>query len=259
MAVREDPPRLAPGIRSSLDAENAYTAAMLAPSKAVQDALFAAMLRIAADDAVPTSVVRGAWSYTSYISKNANYPVFVRRPAKGGPAQIMLDANARAKGHKYYALSIFQPPQFSPDGTLFAWTSDAVGSEYFRIHIQDLKTGRITDTGIDKCFGSFTVSSNSQYLFWVFHDPLSRPTKVFRRSLANRGDTLVYEEKDPALFMDATLTASRTHVLIYCSMPIPARFISSRAIRRLRRRNLSSRAGRTRTIRCRTGTANWRS
>lgn len=213
--VRKNPAALASDIRACLDAENTYVDAMLAPSKPVQDELFAAMTRIATDDAPPPPITRGAWTYRSYIPSGANYPVFERKPVSGGPAQILLDVNARAKGHKYYALT-YQPPLVSPDGKYFAWAEDEVGSEYFRIQIRNLETGDIIDTGIGKCFGSFTFSPDSQYLFWVYRDPLSRPTKVFRRSLKNGTDTLVYEEKDPAFFMVVSLSASQNYVLIYC-------------------------------------------
>ncbi|HEX2594089.1 MAG TPA: S9 family peptidase [Rhizomicrobium sp.] len=213
--VRKNPAALVPDIHACLDAENGYADAMLAPSDPVQDELFAAMSRIATDDAAPPPVIRGSWAYSSTTPSDANYPVFVREPVSGGPRQILLDVNEQAKGHKYYALT-YQPPVISPDGKYFAWGADDVGSEYFRLYVCDLETGKIADTGIDKSFGSFAFSPDSQYLFWVYRDPLSRPTKVFRRSLKDGTDTLVYEEADPAFFMIVSLTASQKNVLIYC-------------------------------------------
>ena len=215
-AVRKDTASLAPDIRAVLEAENAYADAMLAPSQGVQEELLARMQALGASDAQAPPMIDGEWVYDTRVPEGASYPIYARRRVTGGPEQILLDLDAEAKGKAYYALSVFQAPLHSPDNKLFAWAVDETGSEYHTLYVKDMETGKIVSSDIHKCYGTFAFSPDSQYLFWVLRDPLSRPTKVFRRPARGGTDVQVYEETDPAFFMHVSLTASQRNLRIHC-------------------------------------------
>src|SRR5699024_7742186 len=75
-----DPAKLAPEIRAHLEAENAWTDAQMADTKALQETLVAEMRgRIAEKDAsVPTP--DGDWAYYVRYREGGQHPIFCRRP-----------------------------------------------------------------------------------------------------------------------------------------------------------------------------------
>jgi oligopeptidase B len=211
--VLRDPAVLRADIRDHLLAENAYTAAILAGTEGLQAELLAEMKgRIKQDDAtVPAK--DGAFAYYRRYAVGAEHPVFARTPSEGGAEEILLDADAAAKGHGYYKVVA---TEHSRDHRLFAYAEDAQGSEVYRIHVKDLKTGGLLGTPVESTTGSFALSPCSNYLFWTFRDENSRPTKIYRRAIAGGEDVLVYEEPDEGFYIGVDAAASGGSVFINC-------------------------------------------
>jgi oligopeptidase B len=213
--VMRDPKVLRPDIRAHLEAENAYTKAMLASTEALQAQIFEEMKgRIKEDDAsVPTP--DGPWDYYSRYALGAQHPILARRPRGHGPIeeaqeQVLLDVDALAKPHAYYAVG---SASHSPDHALYAWAEDDQGSEYYRIRVKDLATGEAL-TEIESATGDFAFSPCSQWLFWTWRDENGRPAKIFRRGVRSTDDVLVYEEKDPGMFLGVHVTSSEAFIVI---------------------------------------------
>src|SRR4051812_24481703 len=101
---REDPEVLA-----YLEAENAYTRAVMRPTEPLQERLFAEMRgRIKETDlSVPERT--DGWLYYHRTAEGAQYPIYCRRPVdrpEHDPAgeEILLDVNPLAEGHAYFRL-----------------------------------------------------------------------------------------------------------------------------------------------------------
>lgn len=201
-----DPTKMQPEIRAHLEAENAYAEAILAPTKPRQRAYTAAMMALAGGDVAPPATPDGAWDYYSYVRPGEDHPVHARKPRGGGDEQVLLDEQARARGHAYFR--ILQGVH-SPDHSLFVWTEDVEGADGYSLCVRDLTTGQVHTTGKADVFGweGVVVSPCSQWVFWIQRDQYARPSKVFRRPARGGADILVYEEKDPALFMALGRTA----------------------------------------------------
>lgn len=222
--VSRDTSLLDPEIRAHLDAENAYADAVLAPTKARQAAFANAMLALAgAEAAAPLASPDGAWEYYSYVRPGQDHPVHARRPRGGGPEQILLDEQERAQGHAYYRIA---EATHSPDHSLFLWAEDVEGGDRHRICVRDLTTGAINTTPNADAYGyrGVTFSPCSRYVFWIWRDPLSRPTRIYRRPARGSADVLgadvlVYAEQDPALFMSLGRTAANSHTIIHVLGP----------------------------------------
>src|SRR5665213_4275569 len=104
--VLHDPAALRADIRAHLEAENAYTQAMLAPTEALQTQLFEEMKgRIKPDDAsVP--VPDGAFEYYVRYEPGAQHPVHGRRfRSPAAREEVLIDADALAKGKAYFSLA----------------------------------------------------------------------------------------------------------------------------------------------------------
>ncbi len=205
-------------IRAHLEDENRYAEAILAPTGPRQAQYAAAMMAMAGDDDSPPPAPSGPWLYFSYFRPGEDHPVHVRRPRGGGPEQVLLDEQARAKGHAYYRIV---EAAHSPDHSLFVWAEDLEGGDRHVICVHDLATGQIHTSAKADGYGwkGLVVSPDSQWIFWIWRDAFSRPAKVFRRPARGGEDVLVYEEKDPALFMSLERTASGGFVIIHILGP----------------------------------------
>jgi oligopeptidase B len=199
--VLHDPAALDADIRAHLEAENAYTAAMLASTEPLQAELFEEMkARIKPDDSsVPAP--DGPFEYYGRYAPKAQHPVLARRPRGDADGEeVLIDADALARGKAYFQLG---HSEHSPDHQLFAWSADEQGSEVYRVYVKDLATGLVLPEPVEDCTGDFCWSADSRWLYWIWRDPEGRPAKVYRRR-ARRGaadDVLVYEEPDDGFFL----------------------------------------------------------
>ncbi|WP_438381130.1 S9 family peptidase [Asaia sp. BMEF1] len=209
--VLRDPSLLRTDIAEALREENAYTEHCLAEMAPVRETLLKEMIgRIPpAEDSVPWP--DGDWLYFSRFAKGAQHPVYLRRPRAGGDEQVLLDVEALAKEHAYFALA---GTRHSDDHRIFVYAADTQGSEVYRLHSLDLETGQTFAPAVESAAGSFVISPDNQWLFWVYRDDNGRPSRVYRRPLAGGEDVLVFDETDPGFFVSLTVTASRKWILI---------------------------------------------
>ncbi|HEX4179966.1 MAG TPA: S9 family peptidase [Caulobacteraceae bacterium] len=213
-AVLRDPSVVRADVKAHLEAENAYTAAMLAPTEALQAAMFSEMKgRIKEDDStVPAS--DGPWDYYARYEIGAQHPVHARRPRGAAVGEVvLLDEEVEAEGKPFYQVG---GAAHSPDHALYAWAVDEQGSEVFRVLIKDLATGEVLPNPIESCTGGFVWSPDSRWLFWIWRDDHGRPAKVFRRPArgGSGDDVLVYDEPDDGFFISVGLTSSRAFIVI---------------------------------------------
>ncbi len=198
--VLRDPSVLDPDIRAYLEAENAYTEALLGHTGDLQRKLVAEMRgRIKEDDSsVPAP--DGPFSYFRKFRDGGQHALHCRMPRDGGEVQVLLDGDQLAAGHDYFR---FGEVRHSLDHALCAWAADTKGSEYFTVRIRSWATGE--DSAIDvieETDGGVVWSADSQAFFYVKLDDNHRPMQVWRHRLGTpqAEDTLVYEEKDTGWF-----------------------------------------------------------
>ena len=211
--VLRDPKVLRADVREHLDAENAYTKAVLAGTEALQATLFAEMKgRIKEDDSsVPAP--DGPWDYYSRYALGAEHPVHARRPRGAADAEeVLLDEDAVAKGKAYFHVGA---ASHSPDHALFAWAADEQGSEYYTIRVKDLATGSEVGPPLESAYGDFVFTPDSRWIFWIWRDENARPAKVFRRPARGGEDALVYEEADDGMFLGVGCASDDSHILIH--------------------------------------------
>jgi oligopeptidase B len=212
--VLHDPGALRQDIRAHLEAENAYTKAMLASTEPLQAQLFEEMRgRIKADDAsVPAP--DGQFEYYVRYESGAQHPRHVRRfRSAAAKEEVLIDADALAKGKAYFNLA---HAEHSPDHSLFAWAADEQGSEIYRVHVKALASSEVLGEPIEQCTGDFCWSEDSGWLFWIWRDAEGRPAKVFRRPARGgvADDVLVYEEPDDGFFLHVHRSSSGAYIVI---------------------------------------------
>jgi oligopeptidase B len=213
-AVLRDPSLVRADIRAHLEAENAYTAAMLASTEALQATLFAEMKgRIKEDDSsVPSP--DGPFDYYARYQIGGQHPIYARRPRGAAEnEEVLLDADALAQGKAYSQVGA---ASHSPDHRLFAYAVDEQGSEVYRIYVKDLASGDILPEPVESATGDFTFSPDSAFIFWIWRDDNGRPAKVFRRPArgGTADDVLIYDEPDDGFFLSVGTTSSDAFIVI---------------------------------------------
>ncbi|MEJ8473902.1 S9 family peptidase [Roseibium algae] len=211
--VMRDPDVLDADIRAYLEAENAYQETMLAPTKDLQDKLFAEMRgRIKEDDSsVPSP--DGPYLYGMKFVTGGQHPKFLRSKRDGSDEEIILDGDKEAEGKAYFK---FGGAGHSSDHKLLAWGYDDKGSEFYSLQIRDLETGKDSETRIEDTSGGGTFSADGKYLFYIRLDANHRPSKLFRHEIGTdpASDALIFEEEDAGFFMGVGKTQSGDTIII---------------------------------------------
>ncbi|HKX95048.1 MAG TPA: prolyl oligopeptidase family serine peptidase, partial [Methylibium sp.] len=200
-----------PRVLEYLKAENAHTAAWLAPRAAFRDKLYDEMLaRIRQDDdSVPYR--QGRWWYATRTLQGQQYPVLLRRAALGaerrwnpqGRDQVMLDVNELARGKPHLQLVAHA---VSPDGRRLAFATDETGGRDYVLQVKDLDRGRTLPLRIAE-LSSFAWGADGRTIYYVRHDAAKRPYQLWRHRLGSgRPDELLQEERDELYSLGVALT-----------------------------------------------------
>ena len=209
-SVMRDPAALPDAIRAHLDAENAYQAAQLDGTKALQDVLFEEMKgRIQQNDSsVPAP--DGPFAYASRYVEGAEYPLYVRTPRDGGDETVLFDGPDMAQGKDYFSLGHMA---HSPDHATLAWSVDDNGSEYYHLRLRDAGTGVDAET-VTRDVGSFAWCADSRRFIYVEVDQDHRPSKAWLVD-AQGERRLVMEETDNRFFMHAAASRDGRWILLH--------------------------------------------
>lgn len=208
-----DPSLLDAGIRTHLEAENAYQAALMADTAGLRKQLFAEMKgRIKEDDST-VPMKDGPYAYGSSYRLGGEQPRYFRMPRDGGSEQILLDGDAEAAGKPYFRLGGID---HSADHARLLWAFDDKGSEFFTLRVRDLASNKDLDDSVANTGGGGAWSADDKGFFYTRLDPNHRPSKILFHTLGETADRdrLVYEEPDPGFFMNVEGTRRNDWVMI---------------------------------------------
>ncbi|MFN2480497.1 MAG: S9 family peptidase [Pyrinomonadaceae bacterium] len=203
-----------PEVIAHLNAENAYTDAMMKPTEGLQKKLYDEMLARIKQTDTNVPYRDGAYLYYSRTVEGKQYPIFARKKgSEAAPEEITLDLNEMAKGHSFMSVAEYEP---SDDQNLLAYSTDTTGYREYTLYVKDLRTG--ADTKVAERVSSATWAADNRTIFYVVDDPVSkRSYRLFRRTLGSPQDDLLYEEKDELFDIGVDRTRSRAFVLLTIS------------------------------------------
>jgi oligopeptidase B len=201
-----------PEVISYLQAENAYAAAVMKPTEALQDKLYKELLsRIKeTDQNVPYRM--GGYLYYTRTEEDKQYQTFARRKGSmSAPEEVLLDLNEMVKGHAFMAVGDFD---VSADTNLLAYSTDSTGYREHTLYVKDLRTAQSTRIA-ERC-SSAAWGNDNRTLFYVVDHPVKKnPYQLYRHTLGRAGaDELVYEEKDDMFFLNVERTRSRGYIFL---------------------------------------------
>jgi oligopeptidase B len=230
LANKEDPDTVA-----YLKAENAHTEAATAHLAGLRETVFNEIKSRTQETDLSVPTRKGGYWYYARTVEGQQYPILCRRAVADGevdpPAtadgtplpgeEVLLDGNALAEGHDFFALGTFD---VSPDGHWLAYSTDFSGDERFTLRVKDLHTGDVLSDTIPDTFYGSAWSADASTLFYVTVDEAWRPYRVWRHVIGTRADEdlVVHEELDERFWVGVELTRSERYVLIDVSSKLTA-------------------------------------
>jgi oligopeptidase B len=190
-----------------LEAENAYTGAVLKPTEPLQEKLYQEMLgRILQTDLSVPYRLRGYFYFTR-TEEGKQYAFHCRRrDSEGAPEELLLDLNQLAAGHSFLGLGSFD---VSPDNHLLAYSADTTGFRQYTLHVKDLRTGEILPERNERVTSVAWASDNRSLFYTVEDETTKRSHRLYRHVVGSTApDALLYEEIDERFRIEVERTRS---------------------------------------------------
>jgi len=216
-----------PEVIAHLEAENAYVEAQTAGQEPLRQAIFSEIKARTKETDLSVPTRRGDWWYYGRSFEGKQYGVHCRCPVaaaddwnppvldenSGVPGeQILLDENAEADGHDFFALGT---STVSPDGNILAYSVDVVGDERYTLAFKDLRTGELYPDRITGIGLGATWSADSTCVYYTTVDDAWRPDTVWRHRLGHTGrDEQVFHEPDERFWTAVGRTRSNAYIVI---------------------------------------------
>jgi oligopeptidase B len=205
---REDP-----DVRAYLEAENAYTDAVMRPTEGFQQALYAEMLARIQETDRDVPCRRGGFFYYSRTEQGQQYTIHCRKKAAlDAEEEVTLDLNRLAVGKQFMSLGVYQVSD--EDASLLAYSTDETGFRQYVLFVKDLKTGELVEKVAERV-GSAAWAADGRTLFYtVEEESTKRQYRLYRHRLGEDAHDLVYEEEDPAFNVGVFRTRSRQYLVL---------------------------------------------
>jgi oligopeptidase B len=216
-----------PEVRAYLEAENAYTAAATAPLEELRKQLFEEIVGRVQETDASAPARKGPYEYFSRSIEERQYDVYCRRrvgptappdafasPGTSAGEEVLLDQNAVAEGHDFFALGGFA---VTPDHTLLAYSVDVTGGERYELRFRDLGTGTDLAEVVPGVYYGLAWANDNRTVFYTRPDDAMRPWQVWRHELGTSpdDDVLVRQEDDDRFY--ASVSRTRTGRLLVLS------------------------------------------
>lgn len=204
-----------PAVIAYLEAENAYTEAVTAHTKGLEEELFEEIKgRIKqTDESVPYKE-NGYYYYYRY-EESQSYAIHCRRKdSMDSPEQVILDVNKLAEGHDHCRV---RGLDVSSGRDILAYSVDYVGRRLYDLHFKNLATGMEYTEVIDSITGNVAWAEDNKTVFYTKQDPTTlRWQWIYRHTLGTdpSQDALVYEEEDDEFNAFVWKTKSKKYMII---------------------------------------------
>jgi len=198
-----------------LKAENKYLDTMMSGNKNFQKALFDEMKgRIKEKDESVPVLKNGYYYYTRNEEGKQYYKYCRKKGSLEAKEEILLDVDAMAEGHTYFAATGFN---VSDDNKLLAYGTDTVSRRQYIIHIKNLETGEIYKDVIYNTEGGSAWANDSKTIFYTEKNQETLLSeKIKRHTLGTDAatDAVVYTETDHSNYIGVGKTKSGKYIFI---------------------------------------------
>ena len=218
LEVLKDSSKLLPEVRKYLEDENSYTEENLKNTKEYQKKLFDEIKgRIKLDDE-SLRFKDTNYEYWTKTTTKGNYSIKLRKKIGSDDVEEIWNGDREKEKLKteYFGVGDLE---VSYNDKYLAYSLDLKGSEYFTIHVRDIKTNEIITDKIENTSGSVLFSLDDKFIFYSKLDENHRPKKIFRHEIGKSvtDDILIFEEKTPAFTVSIGISADEKYYFINSS------------------------------------------
>lgn len=201
-----------PEVIAYLDAENAYTEAVMAPTADLQEALYQELTgRIKQTDATVPTPWHGYFYYMRF-EEGKDYAIICRKKGSlEAPEEILVDLNVDAGD--YLALDGWLP---SPDNRYLAYGLDETGEEFVTTFVLEMATGQIVDQLAQSQYVQW--ANDSRTLFYCKQHPERVwPFAHYRHVLGEEpaADVLLFEEPVVQFELYTGISKDQAYIFLY--------------------------------------------
>ncbi|MEM7134224.1 MAG: S9 family peptidase [Chloroflexota bacterium] len=204
-----------PEVVAYLEAENAYTDAMMAHTADLQETIYQELRARMKEDDPSVPVRHGNYFYYDRTLEGAQYPLYCRkRGSLEAVEEILLDLNELAAAHEYLHLQSYS---VSPDHRLLLYSIDTTGGESYTLYIKNLETGKLLPETIRNTGHATAWANDNQTILYTRHDEALRPNRLMRHRLGNNpdNDVIVYQEDDRLFNLGVYKTKSSVYIILH--------------------------------------------
>ena len=218
LEVLKDSSKLLPEVRKYLEDENDYFSHQMSDTKEIQKVLFDEIKgRIKLDDeSLPFKDVR--YSYWTKTTSKGNYSIKLRKKIESGEIEEIWNGDLEKENLKteYFGLGDLE---VSYNDKLLAYSLDLKGSEYYTIHIRDIKSREQVGEKIENTSGGITFSLDDKYIFYSKLDDNHRPREIYRHEIGTPAskDILIFKEESEAFTVGIGLSSDEKYFFITSS------------------------------------------
>ena len=218
LEVLKDSSKLLPEVRKYLEDENDYFSHQMSDTKEIQKVLFDEIKgRIKLDDeSLPFKDVR--YSYWTKTTTKGNYSIKLRKKIDSDEIEEIWNGDLEKEKLKteYFGLGDLE---VSYNDKLLAYSLDLKGSEYYTIHIRDIKSREQVGEKIENTSGGITFSLDDKYIFYSKLDENHRPREIYRHEIGTptSKDILIFKEESEAFTVGIGLSSDEKYFFITSS------------------------------------------
>ena len=218
LEVLKDSSKLLPEVRKYLEDENDYFSHQMSDTKEIQKVLFDEIKgRIKLDDeSLPFKDVR--YSYWTKTTTKGNYSIKLRKKIDSEEIEEIWNGDLEKEKLKteYFGLGDLE---VSYNDKLLAYSLDLKGSEYYTIHIRDIKSREQVGEKIENTSGGITFSLDDKYIFYSKLDDNHRPREIYRHEIGTPAskDILIFKEESEAFTVGIGLSSDEKYFFITSS------------------------------------------
>ncbi len=218
LEVLKDSSKLLPEVRKYLEDENDYFSHQMSDTKEIQKVLFDEIKgRIKLDDeSLPFKDVR--YSYWTKTTTKGNYSIKLRKKIDSDEIEEIWNGDLEKEKLKteYFGLGDLE---VSYNDKLLAYSLDLKGSEYYTIHIRDIKNKNQIGEKIENTSGGITFSLDDKYIFYSKLDDNHRPREIYRHEIGTptSKDILIFREESEAFTVGIGLSSDEKYFFIVSS------------------------------------------
>ena len=218
LEILKDGSKLLPEVRKYLEEENSYTKFHLSDTKNIQKKLFDEIKgRIKLDDeSLPYKDYN--YEYWTKTTTKGNYSIKLRKKIGSNKIEEIWNGDKEKSKLKteYFGVGDLE---ISWNDKYLGYSLDLKGSEYYKIYIRDIETGKLVTEKIEDTGGGITFSLDNKFIFYSKLDKHHRPRKIFRHKIGTlvKEDILIFEEKSEAFTVGIGLSSDEKYYFITTS------------------------------------------